>query len=324
MPNPYLSVQSFLALGKETTRGTSQAASIYIPIAPNPTLTPNISWLVDEGLRGSPVQTYNNIPGPRYDSYDFKGNVFADTFPNLVLAIMGGPDSVTTATPHVHTIPLLNSAATGSQPPSYSIYDVDQIVESANACKEVVGAQAVSLDLDFAATGALNYTTKFVGNPFVETTAPTATWSTEVFIPAWSSSITISADTAPVIDGKLTINRKTASIFTLGQQAPFVNFAGPIQATGSFTFLAETTDTTMTDGLTYDKQTVTLSFTDPVSSHIVAWTMSQVQFKEPKVDRGKDYVTITTNFEAESDPTDAASGFAPMKWTITNSQSTAY
>lgn len=327
MSGPFLSAQSFLALAKETVRGTAVTPpTVFVPISPNPTLDPKLSWVTGDYIVGSPVKTLDMVPSTEYDEYSCKGFVFADTFPNLMMAILGGTDTVTgTAAPYTHSIPLLNTAAAGSQPPSYTLYDVDQLVEGTSAAKQVAGCQFVTLDLTFAVTGALNWSTKAIGNPYTEVKVPTASFSTEVFIPAWSAKVTFGGTTSRVVDsGKFTIKRTAKSIFTLGQQAPYQNFADVIQVTGSFTFVALATDTTLVNGLKRLHQTTKFTFTDPVSTHSVEFQMSAVQFKTPKVDRSKPEVQVTTSFEAIANTTDAASGYAPITFKATNAQSTKY
>ena len=66
------------------------------------------------------------------------------------------------------------------------------------------------------------------------------------------------------------------------------------------------------------------TFADVVSGYTVAFQMSQVQYIDPKVTSGKKWVTIETNFNAESNSTDAVSGYAPLTCTVTNAASTAY
>lgn len=324
MAGPYLSAQSFLGLGKETTRGTAVAATIFVPISPNPTLTPQQTWVKDDSLRGSPVDLYNDVPTTRHDEFDCKGFVFADTFPVLMLSALGGPDTITGTTTYTHTIPLLNTASTGSQPPSYTVVDVDQVVESTDAAKSMAGSLVSELEITGAATGALNWTAKWLGNPYTEVTTPTASFSTEVLIPAYNTTVTLADDTAPVEEFKITLNRKTEPIFTLGQQGPYVVFDGPIDVTGSATFVVLSGDTTMVDGLTYEKQVCTFKSIDPISSHYVEFQMSQVQFTNPKIVRSKPYVEVSVDFSAEANTTDAASGYSPLKFTALNAQSTAY
>lgn len=323
---PFLSAQSFLMMVIETTRGTPVTPpTISVPISPNPTLTPNLTWVEGDYLTGSPVKTLDKVPSVRHDEYDPKGFVFADTFPNLMRAVLGGTDSVTGTGPYVHTIELLNTAGIGSQPPSYTIYDVDQVVESTSAAKQMAGAQCAQVEVTFSVTGALNWTAKFVANPFTEVAVPTPSFSTEVFIPAWSATVTIGGTASTVLDsGKSTIKRTTKPIFTLGKQAPFQNFAEVIQVTGDLTFVALGTDTTLTKGLERTHQTMKLTFKDPVSTHSVEFQMSEVQFFNPKIDRSKPEVQVTTSFEAIANSTDAGTGFSPLKFVASNSQSTAY
>lgn len=326
MSGPFLSAQSFNALGKETVRGTAAAATVFLPISPNPTLTPNLTWITDDALRGSPVKTYNKIPSVRYDDFQCKGYVFPDTFPVLMMGILGGPDTKSgTVAPYTHKIPLLNSASTGSQPPSYTVVDVDQVTETTSAAKQLAGGQLAEVQVTFATTGALNYTTKWIGNPYTEITVPTASFSTEVFIPAWSATITIGGTSVAVLEeGKFTIQRSTKSIFTLGTQAPYQNFADVIQLTGDLTFLALGTDSTLTKALALTHQVLKLKFTEPISSHTVTFQMSSAQYFNPKIVRSKEYVQVSTSFEANANTTDAASGYAPITFTAVNAQSTTY
>lgn len=314
-------------MAKEVTRGTAVTPpTIFIPISPNPTLDPKLTWVTGDYIVGSPVKTLDMVPSVEYDEYSAKGFVFADTFPNLMKGVLGGVDTVTgTVAPYTHAIPLLDTAATGSQPPSYTGYDVDQLVEGTSAAKQFAGAVFATLDMTFAVTGALNWSAKVVGNPYTEVTVPTPSFSTEVFIPAWSATVTIATLGVHVLTaGKFTIKRTTKSIFTIGKQAPYQNFADVIQVTGSFTFLALSTDTTLVKGLTRTHQPVKLTFTDPVSTHSVEFQMSAVQYKTPKVDRSKPEVEVTTDFEAIANTTDASTGYSPITFKAVNAQSTAY
>ncbi len=322
----FLSVNRFFGMGKETTRGTAAAPTIWLPIDPNPSLAPNLTWIEDKALRGSPVEVYDNIPSTRHDEYTFKGNVFADTFPALMEALLG-PDTVSgSVAPYTHTIGVLNNAASGSQPSSYTGIDTDNITESANAAKQFTAGQLSDTTIDFAVDAPLTYSTKFLSNPFTEVPAPTTdTWSTEVLIPAWSGTISIAGTASTVVvSGSIDIKRSTAPIFTIGQQGPYRLWAGPVQVTGKIVFIAEAADPTFVNALTRDRQIMVVTFTDPVSTHSVSWTMSGVQLKNPKVDGGKAYQTITADFEANSNSTDAISGYAPIKFIAVNGVSTAF
>jgi hypothetical protein len=325
---PYLSVQALLAIAKESTRGQLATATTGIPIDPNPSLKPNLTWAQDKGLRGSPVTRYDDVPLVRHDEYDAKGNVFLDTFPYLILAGLGGPDSVTgTTAPYTHTIKLLNTANAGSQPPSFSLYDYDLIQQgSVDNCKAISAAQLDTITMTFAATGALTWSAKFLGNPFVETAKPAGiTYSTEVLVPAYNGNLTIDGTRTYVIEsGSLSIKRQTQPIMTIGQQGPFRVWAGPLTVSGKLSIISLKTDQTLTQGLTYYKNRFNLQWTDPVSGHSMAFALTRVQYESPVVDRSKTYVYSTVNFWAEANTANAATGYSPLTFTVNNGRNTSY
>lgn len=331
---PYASFQSWAGINKEATRGTAPAwsngAALWLPINPNPSLEPNLAWQTDDSLRGSPVDDYDEIPLVRHDEYNIKGYTFADTFPGLLLGMLGGPDAVTgTVAPYSHKMQLLNDPETGSQPPSWTIADVDLVEESSNTfnAKQTTASQLSELDVDFAATGALSYTAKYITNPFTEIAKPTSSFSTEFLIPAYNGVISFGGSQSFVVTkGTLAMKRTAAPIFTIQENggAPYRNWAGPFNVSGTFSFVALASDMTMVNGLQRAHQICVITFVDPVSSHSVSFTMSGLQFQTPKVDRGSPYVMVTTNFKATANATDASSGYSPLSATTVNAVSAAY
>lgn len=327
---PFMSVNSFVGLGIEGTRGTASSNIKFVPVT-TPQLTPQQMWLRDEAYRGSAVAVYDNVAGVRHDEYDFKGYLFADTFPLLAKAALGY-EAVTGSSPYTHTASLKNDQS-GSQPPSVTIQDFD----GANPF-QLTAAQLGDLKLTFGAEAAVEYEAKFMGNPFTLISAPSPSFSTETFVPGWDVTATIGGTSyTTVVDGEVNITRATAPIFTAqGSQAPYRNFAGPIDITGRLRFVVEANDPIIGTGsfagsglaLTDSPQAVVLTFTDPVSTHTVTVQMSKVQFKNPKRDRGKAYVEVEAEFDALANTTDAVSaaggGYAPVKITAVNAVSAAY
>lgn len=328
---PYMSVDRYCLLGAETTRGTAATTFTALPVDPNPKLTTNLTWLKDEALRGSPVDQYDDVPSVDYDDYAPKGLVFLDTFPTLLAAIFG-PDVLTgTAAPYTHTFGLAHDAATGDQPGSFTVVDVDNIAQTSfggGAAKQFVAGQLDELSITFSADGALEYSTKFVGNPFTEITVPTGyTWSTSVLVPAWNGTLTLGGTEVEVLmSGSVDIKRGTKPIFTVAAtQSPYRLWAGPIAVTGKVTFVAEADDPTFLNALTRSHQTAVLTFTEPVSSDTLALTMSSFQLKNPQVDGSKEWEQITADFVANADTTDATNGgYSPIQAVVNNSQQTTY
>lgn len=333
MPTQYLSVQSYLALAKELTRGVAQAGTTYIPIEPKQSVQSKIIWLKDMGLRGSPVDNYNIQAGVGYFEYNFSGNVFADSICNLLVAGLGGPDTVTGGGPvYTHTIPLLNAASVGSQPPSYTIYDVDNIAEGTSIAKMMADGQLSTLDFTFNADGAVTYKGTWACELPVEVSSASVgspVWTTENFIPAWNCSASLGpvGSTLSVVnieEASLSVNRNTVPEWTIGQQSPHQLFAGPIDVTGKLKFVAESGESNFSRGLSTSQQIFYLTFTEPVSGHNVIFQMNQVQFENPVVLREKSFEEVSVDFAISANTTNAASGFSPLKVIANNGVSGAY
>ena len=330
----FLTANSYLGILQETTRGTtpSTGTPVYIPVS-SPQVTPMQTFLRDEALRGSPTTVYDQVQGVRHDEYDAKFYLYADTLPWLVTSVLGGNDTVTGTGPYTHAIKLYNNATNGSQPRSFSIMDFD----GANYFI-MTGAQADSLGITFGAEAAAEATVKFFANPYTSsTTAPTPftalSLSPEHMIPAWDTVISVGGTTFTYIStGELNLARKTAPIFTMGTQAPHVNFAGPLEVTGKFTAVvdsnADTWSTTASaTALTRSPQTVVITMTDPNDTgHSFAVTMTSVQFQDVKRTRGKEYTEVEVSFTANANTTDASAspGYSPIATTTINGISTAY
>ena len=320
----YMSVNSYLGLALESTRATAASGTYtYIPVSA-PQVSPMLQWLRDEALRGSPVSLYDQVAGVRHDEVDFKTYLYADSFP-LLLASVLGPDSVSGSTIYTHVIGLQNSASTGSQPSSVTINNFD----GGNAF-QIAGAQAASLDITFGADKAVEAAIKYMGQPWT-TPTPSATYGTEALIPGWDTAISINSTSfLNIMDGSIKIDRKTAPIFTAGQQGPRTVFAGPCAVSGSFTVVVEAADAFTIGSTAYglyrgaSSIPMSLTFTDPsditsATNHSIKLQMSDVQFYNPKRSVGKDFVELTVDFDAQANTSDATNGgYSPIKATVKN------
>lgn len=322
-PQLYASNQSFLGIVPEVTRGTPVTpATIWIPVKA-PQQTPQQTYLADEGLRGSPVTTYDEVAGVRHDEMEFKGDVHLDSFPGLLESTLG-VDAITGAGPYVHTQTLLNNASIGSQPKSYTLYDFNGFI-----CEQMAGSQIDTLELDFTAEASLTFSAKFLGQPFTAVTAPTTESYSGVdrIVPAWSNAVKIATvASAILVDGTIVMARSTAAVHTQGQQGPVVTFQGPLKVSGKLTFLAVTGDAISPAALgsTIAGQALTFTFTDPSSSHTMLAQLSKVQFMNPKYDRSKAWVQVTVDYEAVANTTDATAGYSPVQFVTTNAVAAAF
>lgn len=317
-----LSANSFFGLAKESTYGTAASVSTFTPIG-SPKITPTLKWLDDSDFRGSPVMHYDQIPGVRHDVFDGKTFMYTDVYPNLLVAALGGTDTVAsvTSSASTHTIGVINSPTTGSQPPSYTV-----INDSVDATYQITASRLVDLSVAFAADAAVEATFKFEGNAASTVASVTVNESTQHLIPSWNCSASIGGASVAVVEqGKLDIARKTAPIFTLGQQGPYSNFAGPIAVTGTFDFVVQTGESYWADALERNQQQVILQFTDPVTNYYIQFTMSKVQLEDPVIEVSKEYVQLTSKFTATANTLDATDGgYSPIQCVAYNNVSAPY
>ena len=358
MANAYLTANSYLGMVIEATPGTlpSSAGSTYatgkpawIPVM-SPQITPTLAFLRDEALRGSPTQVYDMVQGVRHDLFEFKTYLYADTFPMLARSILGSYDAETVPNEYVHVFRLLNDPTTGSQPPTYSLLDFD----GANYFTTSYSV-ADSLAISFGAEVAPEATVKYMAFPYTTyTEAPTVfatqSLSTEALIPSWDASITIGGNQFyNVQSGDITLNRKTAPIFTVGGlgggvgQAPYSVFAGPLEVTGKFTLVLNNQNDYFSVGdvlgsfYTNDAWALTrnhgeslvITLSDPNdttggTAHYVEFTISAPQFFNVKRTRGKEYTEVELSFTANANATDATTGYSPVQATIVNATAAAY
>lgn len=318
--------RSFLGIAKETrpTPGlapTAVAATDFIPFT---TITPfdNITYLDDKGIRGSMTEEYNVIQGKIHSEFDFGGNVHADTIGYMLSGVLGDVTTTGSVPPYSHAIALLNSQATNGQPTTFTISDYYSL--GAGNTRLFAGCQFSEIDVKFSADALLTYSTKAFGYQSVASTNPVPSFSSVSPIPAWSGSVTFAgASTAFMSEGNVKISRPVTPIFTVdGTQRPYQLFAGPVAVEGSMLLVMES-DAQLNYYLNNTQPAVSIQFSEvsPGTTKLT-FTMTKCAFTVGKVERGKDYIEVNTNFKALANTTDVGSsaGFSPIKATVVNSK----
>lgn len=317
----YAVSNEWLGLGIETTRGTPVPPTYYIPHL-TPGWDPKLSWLHDDAFRGSPVFTYDEVPGVRYDELGFKFYMRPTDFVWLLVALLGGSDVKTgSSAPYKHTVGLFNTASLGSQPPSFTLVWFDGHIN-----RRFTYGVLVTFVVTFMADGKVEVATKWITGP--ETTATTTytpVFTTEHMVPGWDYKVTIGSTTMPnVISGEIKGTRDTKPIFTGGKQTVFQNFAGDLDFTGKLVVVLTRTDATILHGLERSEQASTITFKDPATTHTVAFTMAALQLENPSEKPGKKYVEVTTDWQAVANTTDAVTpGWSSVKGVVENAISTS-
>jgi hypothetical protein len=333
---PFMSASSYLTYGKETTRGTAATLSTFMPIT-DPEWTPMIKWLEDKGLRGAAADIFSHQVGVYSGEYAFKGGAFLDTLPNMLVACLGGVDVVTgSSAPYTHTIPLLFSIATGSQPPSYTLGDFDAGAAGPTTIRQFLAGQCDGITLNFASDDMQTVSGKFLSETPGTATAPTLTstsFSSEIFVPGWDCAVEI-ANVASVLikSGSIEMNRKVNPVFTLGSQSPYRQWAYPLEVKGKVNAIFDSISDPLAGNVLLAAATtrtplaVKYIFTEPTSGDTMTLRMSQTQFMTPKITRNESYVSIEAEWSAEANNTDSltANTFAPVRAIVQNEVSTAY
>ena len=323
---PYMTANSYWGVAKEATYGAAASPTTWDPIG-SPKVTPGLKWLDDSDFRGSPVMHYDQVPGVRGDQFSGKTFMYSDTYPLLLKGVLGGVDSLSSS---VHTIGLLNSPTTGSQAPSYTVWN-----DSVDGMYQLTGSRIVDLSLSFSAEAAVETTFSYAGNPAsVVASTATVSESTQHLVPSWSvtaafgATASAAASVAVVESGTLDIKRNTAPIFTIGQQAPYNNFQGPLDVSGTLKFVVEAGETYYANALARAQQALVLTFTDPATGYYVKFQMSAVQLEDPVIDQSKAFVSVDTKFIAVANTTDAVSasggGYSPILTSTYNSVASQY
>ena len=88
--------ETTVGIAFETERGTPEAPEFWLPIM-GPKYKPDLQLLPDEGLRGSMVTLYDEVPGLRFDSHAWDSYPYMDTLPLFFKALLGSTDTLTVA-----------------------------------------------------------------------------------------------------------------------------------------------------------------------------------------------------------------------------------
>jgi hypothetical protein len=148
----YTNSNSWMAMAIETTVGTAAALPIYwIPVK-TPKITPMITEVDDDSLRGSMVKVYNQIPTVRHDEYSFTCLAYIDTLPALFRSLLGSPDGIIPTGTTTPTGTLAAASLAGATSVSSSVS-----IPTGTAIKIDTGVNVEYVTTNAAPTGAGPY-----------------------------------------------------------------------------------------------------------------------------------------------------------------------
>ena len=323
-PAMYAVNNQYLGLAPEVTYGTPVNPTIFIPLK-NPAWAPKPTYLKDDSLIGSPVMYRDEVLGVIYYEYTHKMYLFADIFPYLAVAILGGTDTVTgTTAPYTHTVKLLNSASVGSQPPSFTVTWFD-----GKNVHQIAGCILSKLMISMKVDGPVELDLTWMGQAETNPGTTSNSYNSEHLVPGWDTTILLGTSQSYAVEEyDVTIERNnTKAIFGAGQQSPRTVFAGPARVSGKYLCFFDNNDplapNIVADSLTRDQLVNYVTFTDPTTTHTVQIKMDAVQLEDPTLPSDKEYLGVAANFEAIGNSTDATSGISPAYCITVNAQSAA-
>lgn len=313
MPQP--TFRSFLGIAKETVFGTAVAATAYLPVKDmNP--KDKLKYLEDEGMRGSMVDSYGKIAGPLHAEYDFGGDVFPDTIGYPLAGVLGDVTVTGASAPYTHAMAVLNTGT--GQPPSYTLSDYYTI-----ATRQFAGVKFSEVGFKFSGDGLLTYSAKAMSLASATTSAPTPSFTAVTPIAGWAGAVTIGGGASTIlIDGECTIKRPVTIISTVdGTQAPYSLWSGPVTASGKMTLVMED-DVQLLNYLNNSQPTLDINYAQGAGASAVQVKlhMTKCAYTNAEVNRGKDFIELSVDYEAVANTTDAgtSAGYSPIKATLQN------
>lgn len=332
MPTPttWPSAKQVLGLAVETTQGTpvTTLAATCPVLAFEP--EDKFVWLKDGGLRGSMVETYGQIQGPRSVDFSISGAVFCDWLPFFLKNILG--DLATTgAGPYTHVASLLNSGT--GQPTSLTLIDwqgptATTFSRTYSGCclsELTIKGNPESTLLEWSAKGTGWQSADFPTAP------PAFSPSTDAPMAAWRTSLSVAGlPNLTAREWEVTILRALKPEWTSqNAQTPYIIQRGPINVTGSVHWSVPSDETAL-DYLLNNTQPALQFLTDnggaTTAQRRLTLDLSQAAFDTVKINRSEEAVGYDSTFVAVANTTDdgASGGYSPIKATVINNTASGY
>ena len=315
---PISTVQSFVGIGKESTKGTLVVPADFIPLK-TMSLNDLQLYIDDTGLRGSQVDNYGQVLGTNMATYDMAGDVYADTIGYALAGILGDVVVAGASAPYTHTIAVKNS--TDGQPVSFSITDFDGV-----QARAVAAAQFSDLSFLFNSEALFNFTAKAAGYISQAVATPVRSYTTVPPIANWQAIATVGGTVVPILlDGTCDIKRPVTPVHTLNATSvPYRVWAGRVAVSGKLSFITETGEAQLVNYLTNAQPALDLNFTQGTGAGLqqVKLHMSKCAYTVGLQTRGKDWVQTDITYKAAANNTDigASAGYGQLVATLQNAK----
>lgn len=306
--------RSFVGVGKETTPGTGVVPTKYIPVTEIGSLD-DLSYLHDEGMRGSMVTSYGVQPGPKHGELELKGNVDIDTIGFLLSSVLGDVATTGASAPFTHTFAVKNTG--DGQPVSFSFSDFNGV-----ETRRYAGAKTEELAFKFNNDGLLEFESKIKSYASASVADPTPSYSTYIPVANWKACVTIGGVSNLLVEeGELTISRDVDTLHTLncGDNNPYKLFSGAVTVEGKLTFVYEST-AELLRYLNNSQPSLDILWEHTAATDSLRLNMNKAAYTAAEVKRGEQYAQLEVEFYAVANSTNAGAsgGLSPIKATLLN------
>jgi len=302
---PLLSRLSFIQLCKETTQGTAASSSpIYIPVQ-DATGEELPHYVEDDSLANNASLIRGVYQGERDSTFTYNGFLYPDVVGyHMVSAGFSDSYSASGASSGTHTFRV---PAAGTQPPSYTIGDFDNV-----AFRQWAGQVLDQWDVTLDGKGALKHTAKWLGWTSASASKPTPAWTAMNPYMGWQATATIGGiGVTRMISAGFTIKRSTEVIHTLGNtQNPYNVFAGPVDSRIKFQAVVEDY-TDWNHLINNDQPTVVVTVTDTQASSgaggiapVLTFTSTSEAFVKGVLNRKGKYMVLDVDITSIQNATD--------------------
>jgi len=309
---------SFLGMAKETTYGTAVAATTFTPAT---SLAPEDvkNYVGDQAMRGSAVDSYNQLATQGWSTYSYDQPVYMDTIGVPLKGILGAED-LSGAGPYTHVFATMNTGT--YQPPSYTLSDYNGF-----NTRQFPGFMFSQVQFTLSPTGLLTASVQGTGLASATTTKPTQTFSAKTASAGYTGVITLGGTATTLVENAtFTIARQVNPITAVNNStSPTAIWAGSVSVTGQMTLIYND-DTFLTPMLGSTSTSVDILYTNGADSLKLHCT-SGLFTKAPVTRGGNGWMEITVDFTGVANTTDAntaGTGYSPVKATLINTTSAAF
>lgn len=312
------SYSSFTGYAKETTYGTGVTVTAFPP-STGIQFEDVMNYTSDSAMRGSRVDSYNQVPTQGWGTFNYGGPIFMDTIGGPLKGIFGAED-LSGAGPYVHKFGVLNSGT--FQPPSYTL--VDYVGNGANAL-QYPGAIYSQVDITLDPAGLLTSTQQGLCQHSAVIAKPSQSFSAKSALAGYTGAISIGGSVnTSVLSGTVTLTQQTNAIPVINNSSPPI-WAGSVGVSGTLTilYIDDTIRLDMRNGTQVALDITYTSGADSLNLHA-----TDTLFTANPIQRDNNgYMTQAVAFTAVANTTDIATaggGYSPLAATLTNTVSTAY